>query len=275
MEIVERIRKLPDVTIESNGFGRTFLIKQNNHLLYVIKKLPFDPDNSFIALPFDDIEFLNNNEKFVENNARYEIIRTRQDAVPVEPEQVVQAAISVYRNNDKILFLRDMPFKKWDYFVDVTKWTDLLLHYPAEELFPIIHQWEDYFSTVPFENCNRGWFHMDFYHHNVLTDDRMKYIVDFDMACQSYSALNIAQAFYIETFQRWMRGDEGWNRDRVLSIYHLIVPNLKQFDLICFKDMVKLMGFYWQIRTIPINYQDCRIARLLQWTSVMDQIDSF
>ena len=244
----------------------------HNGVLSMVLKRTSSPTQEFVCLPFKNVVFLNNNRKVCTEDHQYEIIQIDEtkDYKPCTPEELLEVSLTIYKHNDLILPLEKYPMTPWEHYVELLGWTDLAKHYPTEDINDICHKvsvrLNAFFTDV--KKCNIGWVHGDLHVPNVLKYEDKFYIIDFDTSRLSYSAINVAQAYYIENMKKHMLGVDGWSFDKVQRQYQHIIANLSEADAVNFGVFVRLMGFYWEARTIPFRMKNpvVRIKELRKLT---------
>ncbi len=276
--MIDQITKLVGNSAEyrienKENFNRTFMVYHKDQLVFVIKKVK-TTNNDFLALPFDNIIACNNNAKV----GSVEIIRidSTKNFRKSTPEEILKTAQSIYTHNDLILFLKPQVFVSWKHYVDITGWTDITNHYPKEVRTVIFETVKDLSQKLHnLASCKKGWIHGDFHCPNVLLDDDgIAYTIDFDSVRYSYSALNVAQAFYTENFKKHLLGVKGWTWEKVQAQYTETISVLSKCDKQNFKNFMRVMGFYWELRTIPFRSKqpDKRLAQLYDWIRLIGKI---
>lgn len=247
------------------------MIYHNGTLSMVLKRTA-SPIQEFVCLPFENVVFLNNNRRIYLEDCQYEIIQIDEtkDYKPCTPEELLEVSLTIYKHNDLILPLEKYPMTPWEYYVELLKWTDLEKHYPTEEFNNICQKvlvrLKTFFTDA--KECNVGWIHGDFHVPNVLKHKDKFYIIDFDTSRISYSAINVAQAYYTENVKKHMLGVDGWSFDKIQRQYQHVIENLSEADAANFGNFVRLMGFYWEARTIPFRMKNIvvRIKELKKLT---------
>ncbi len=253
-----------------NKHDRTWILHKDGKIVMVVKKIR--NQSKAIAVPFNNIHFLTSNFRFTSQKQHMEMITVRGDWRKSTPQEVLETGIGIYNNINNILVVQT-PIKMPKDILALDAVLDSQYPAPSKPFAQASYKkLLNNFDSV--EKCGRGFFHGDLHCPNVLVDGDQKYVIDFDDISIAPSVLNIAQPYYIENLKKHLLSVEGYDWDRIGDITNTFLGNLKQPDKTNFWKFVRLCGYYWETRTIPMRIKglDERHADLERWFYLIDDV---
>jgi hypothetical protein len=260
MTLEEKIKETFDGYEVTNIFNRTFLIKKDETIQFVLKKVH---QNTLIGKGFITIEPIHGwsivrpsiTTKFGDDTI--EIIIANPDLKIAEPnKETINAVNQFYKQSVSIKFISDIEFSgtaRFDNLIEKRKEVFLQI-YDGEAVLDVAKEFYEFansYKKSP-ELCAHGFVHGDMYTRNILTkNDGMFYLIDFDTVTKSYVVLNLVQFFYINIFKRLVIENE-LTEEQVID--HLVsLDFISQHDKENFAYFTLLSAFHWELETTPFN----------------------
>lgn len=250
--------------------GRTWILRRNDQVVLVVKKIT-NPTTA-IMLPFENVQFMTGNLRFRHQKDTMELILVRGASRKSTPQECLDTGVSIYKNLDNIMVIGQKIKMPKDI---LTLGHVLTPHYPpqsSELAKPLFARLLSAFRGI--EKCPRGFFHGDLHCPNVLVDGDQKFVIDFDDISHSPGILNIAQPYYIENLKKHLLSVEGYDWEKVLSFTNGFIDKLLPQDRENFWSFVRLCGYYWETRTIPMRVKGTeeRHVELQKWLALIDDV---